>query len=192
MYKLIAHRGNKEKAFENTLKAFYDAINSDYVGFECDVRVTKDNILIIYHDSLYKGKLIKNMLYKDLDNILTLKDVLNIQTNKIIMLDIKDPFLDVKLLLKEINKHSYLNIYVISFYKSILDKLNIANKKYEVGLLNYVLNYDNNYDFICIMGVFLNLKIISKFQKENKKLFVYNIKRKDIKYSYPYYIIDNN
>ena len=41
-YKLIAHRGSHKFAKENSLFSFFNAINENYYGFECDVRGTKD------------------------------------------------------------------------------------------------------------------------------------------------------
>ena len=64
MYKLIAHRGEKKSSEENSLAAFFDAINGEYVGFECDVRMTKDKKFVIYHDALFKGKLVKTLDYE--------------------------------------------------------------------------------------------------------------------------------
>ena len=58
--KLIAHRGIwKDKKDKNSLKAINRAISSNYIGFECDVRETKDKNYIINHDAIYNGKLIK-------------------------------------------------------------------------------------------------------------------------------------
>ena len=62
--KLIAHRGIKnDNLIENTYNSIRVSLESDkYVGVEFDVRITKDKIFIVYHDSIYKGKLIKNTL----------------------------------------------------------------------------------------------------------------------------------
>jgi len=195
MYKLIAHRGEKKSSKENTLAAFFDAINGEYVGFECDVRMTKDNKLIVFHDPLYKGKLIKNYFYNELknDGVPLLDDVLKIDTNKIIMVDIKDAFIDYKLLMKVLNTYSNKKIYVMSFYDGVIRKIFINDRKYKVGILNYVLNTDHNhfkYDFLCILDAFSNEEIIIKYKRKNKELFIYGVKRNNLKDIYPYYIVD--
>ena len=59
-YKLIAHRGSHKFAKENSLFSFFNAINENYYGFECDVRQSKDKKFYIYHDMLYDGKLFKS------------------------------------------------------------------------------------------------------------------------------------
>ena len=85
------------------------------------------------------------------------------------------------------------NIYVMSFYNTVIDKLNIKNKTYKVGILNYVLNTTEKhfkYDFICILRPFLNDKIIEFVKKNNKELFVYGNYNNNFKYDFPYYIVD--
>ena len=45
----FAHRGGS-MIFENTLDAFNNSINLGYRHIETDVRHTKDNKLVIFHD----------------------------------------------------------------------------------------------------------------------------------------------
>ncbi|MBQ6840584.1 MAG: glycerophosphodiester phosphodiesterase [Bacilli bacterium] len=195
MYKLIAHRGDKQSSKENTLAAFFDAINKDYYGFECDVRMTKDEKFLIYHDPIYKGKLFKNYFSKDLikENIPSLEEVLRMDTHKIIMIDIKDSSLNTDKLISLLEKYPDKNIYVMSFYDRIIRKLFTQNRTYKVGILNYVLNTDENhfkYDFLCILDAIINEKIISDYQNKNKELFIYGVKKEKLKDLYPYYIVD--
>ncbi len=195
MYKLIAHRGNHQTFKENSLAAFYEAINNDYEGFECDIRQTKDQKLVIYHDPLFKGKLVRSLNYAELkaEGIIELKDVLQIKTNKIIMLDIKDPLLDTDLLSKILDQYSYQNLYIITFHNNILKKLSKKDRKYKIGILNYYLNTEDEqyqYDFFCILNLLLDSNIINKFIQAKKELIVYGIAKNEIKDIYPYYIVD--
>lgn len=194
MYKLIAHRGNKSKAKENTLAAFYDAINSDYLGFECDIRQTLDGQFAIYHDPLFAGKLFKKIKYFNLKEhgIELLSNVLKMNTNKIIMLDIKDPFIDVNKFHEMINMANK-NIYVMSFYDSVIKKLYQRKRNYKVGVLNYVLNTNDQhfkYDFLCIIHALVNDNIVNKYQRDNRELFIYGVNHEKLKDLYPYYIVD--
>ena len=75
-YKFIpfAHRGGSFDFCENTLDAFNKSINLGYNHIETDVRHTKDNKLVIFHDVDLKRlcKLdikINNLEYRDLKNI---------------------------------------------------------------------------------------------------------------------------
>lgn len=194
MYKLIAHRGDKTIALENTLEAFESAVKRpEYSGFECDVRMTKDRKLVIYHNPLYKGLLVKNTLYKDMIGHPLLKDVLSLHANKIIMIDVKDAFIDIDLLHKALNEYPDKKIYVISFYDNVINKLYQKKRNYQVGILNYVLNTNEDhfkYDFLCILMAISNQKIINDYQKRNKELFIYGTDKKKINDTYPYYIVD--
>lgn len=48
---VFGHRGLPEKFTENTLDGFLGAMDAGLDGIELDVQITKDNELIIYHDS---------------------------------------------------------------------------------------------------------------------------------------------
>ena len=101
--KLIAHRGLTNKYIkENTLEAFNNAIENGFIGFECDVRLTKDNVPVICHDPFIdrtsnRRGLIRNYTYKELkkinfgskkvpSKIPTLKQVLRLDCVKVIEL----------------------------------------------------------------------------------------------------------
>ena len=93
MNNLIAHRGLKINAQENTLKAFQNALNNPhYAGFECDIRTSKDGVFVICHNPLIKEDIISLTNYKDLKakyNLPTLNDVLKISSSKIFLFEIK-------------------------------------------------------------------------------------------------------
>lgn len=50
----IGHRGFSLKYPENTLVAFRKAIEAGADGFECDVRITKDDEIVVFHDDNLK------------------------------------------------------------------------------------------------------------------------------------------
>ena len=49
--KIYAHRGSSIQHPELTLAAYKAAIDDGADGFECDVRLTKDNQLVLWHDA---------------------------------------------------------------------------------------------------------------------------------------------
>ena len=70
----FAHRGGSYDFCENTLDAFNNSINLGYRHIETDVRHTKDNKLVIFHDPDLKRICsldikIENLNYEDLKNI---------------------------------------------------------------------------------------------------------------------------
>ena len=48
---LFAHRGGAFEFDENTMSAFEGSYNKGLRGFETDVRITKDGVLVIFHDA---------------------------------------------------------------------------------------------------------------------------------------------
>lgn len=197
--KLIAHRGLVTKDIkENTIDAFKSAIDSSkYVGFELDIRETKDKVFVVYHDVLFKGKLIKNINYEELkkENIPRLIDVLKLKTDKIIMIEIKDFNINLKRLAKLLNKFNYQNLYVSSFNNEVLLELKKIINNIKIGSLNYILNSMESYkcfDFICIINYLITPEIINYFKTNNLEVFTYGVFNKEsIIYQNVYYIIDD-
>jgi glycerophosphoryl diester phosphodiesterase len=61
---IISHRGRKTGKRENTLESFETAFKLGASGIECDLRITKDNKVIISHDKIL-GSIPKDQLYLD-------------------------------------------------------------------------------------------------------------------------------
>ena len=75
-YKFIpfAHRGGSLESTENTLDSFQHSINLGYEYIETDVRHTRDNKLVVFHDEDLKRLCneeikISDMEYEDLKKI---------------------------------------------------------------------------------------------------------------------------
>ena len=191
MKKFIAHRGIWNKLVkDNSYKALYNGLMSSlYIGIETDLRVTKDNIFILHHDALYNGKLIKNLFYNELENIVKLEDILKINTNKIILIEIKDFNININRLIKLLDKYKR-NVMLMSFDTNIINKIKKLNTKYKLGVLNYIINSDSeyNFDFICLLDVINKKVIVDSFKKRKIEVIIYgviDIKKDNI------YIIDD-
>ena len=124
--------------------------------------------------------------------VILLKDVLKLKTDKIILIDIKDIKIDIKKLTKLLNIYKDKNIYVMSFFNSVLKKF--KNPNFKIGLLNYILNSTStySYDFIGILYDVANKHMIDTLNKMNIEVFLYALNKKD-KFIYKdvYYIIDD-
>lgn len=192
----IAHRGLVTKINkENTLEAFNSAIaSSKYAGFELDVYTSRDGYFVINHNPLVDGKFIWKTNYKTLKKkgLIRLEEVLKLDTNKIILIEIKDINIDIEKFTKLLNKYKNKNIYVMSFFNSVISKF--QNVSFKIGVLNYVLNSTStyNYDFIGILYNIANKHMIDSLKKLDIEVFLYALNKKD-KYVYDgvYYIIDN-
>ena len=129
--KIIIHRGKLNKNIvENTIFGFLKCINKGYI-IELDVRLLKDNTIVVFHDINLKrlcniNRAIESYTYSELKNIKiknkysipTLKSVLNIIDGKVpILIDIKGNINNYKLedgLLKVLANY-YGEVYIQSF-----------------------------------------------------------------------------
>ena len=138
---LIAHRGKVDSINkENTIEAFKAAINDiKYDGFELDIRETKDKKIVVVHDFVVDNKLIKRVNYKELEryNIPLLESVLKLDTEKIIMIEIKDPNMDIAALSKLLEKYQDL----------LKEKLGRNNIKREKATWTYNDNKEDGYSY---------------------------------------------
>lgn len=174
--KYIIHRGITSKDIkENSYTAIKKAIkDKESIGVEFDIRLTKDHKIVLSHNSLINLNVIEETNYSDLikNNYLTTLDkILDIDTNKIFLIDIKTNnnykvFRDI--LMNTLNKYNK-NIYLASFDKNIIRYI---KSKYKKGIIT-LLYKRNNYDFIIT-----NYKLISnnKIKKiKDKKIFLWTI-----------------
>ena len=196
---LIAHRGKVDSINkENTIEAFKAAINDiKYGGFELDIRETKDKKIVVVHDFVVDNKLIKRVNYKELEryNIPLLESILKLDTEKIIMIEIKDPNMDIAALSKLLEKYQDKKIYLMSFYNNTIKEFLKLSHTCKCGILNYGFNHEysyNEYDFICILDFSLTDNIIDYFRRRKIEVFSYGLltNKLNIK-EYVNYIIDN-
>lgn len=141
---VIAHRGWHKVYKENTISAIREAIlkldDINSIAIEIDIRKTKDNILVCFHDRYLKRmfkvyKKMSNLTYKELlkyivdektkDKIPTLEEVLTLVNGKIpILLEIKGYFgirykYELLKLLNEYNGDIYFHCKnILSYYKA--------------------------------------------------------------------------
>lgn len=210
---IIAHRGNNNHDYkENTLEAILDSLNKDYVaGVEIDIRITKDNKLVVIHDYYINDVSngfgsVKEMSLRNLRKfnfgseeipckIATLEDVLkNVTNGKKIIIEIKEETNDFYVLVDELDKllkkYSNRNILLCSFnYK--LCKYIKKNYKYKIGLLIGIKmnlgKFYNNCNFNSINYRHIN-RVIFRFKKNyvwtiNDKKRFNKIKKKARRYN---------
>lgn len=185
--KLIAHRGLWNRHIkDNSYEAIKLALaNPTYNGVEVDVRVTKDKEFILYHNHFYHNKLVNKTYFKEMPDVCRLESILKIPTSKIILLEIKDFSLNINKLINILNKYQR-NVYLMSFSSKLMAKFQKKKVKYPLGVLNYVLNSDSQYDldFICLLDCIASSSIIKNFQKRNIDVFIYGVINldKNVKY----------
>ncbi len=204
---LIAHRGNDNHSFiENTINALISCLDRPYInGVELDVRITKNQEIIIYHNMflLDKSNNICKISDKNLDEILEVKPYIStlesflsvIKTNKIIIIEIKEEGnINDKLinnLFKILKKYNYLNLYLCSFNYNLMKKIKLKYSNYKCGLIiGYLMNKNhvsNEFDFY--LYSYNNINLINN----DKEIFIFNVKNIDrldkLKLKKEFYII---
>lgn len=165
------------------------SLNLNYIdGVELDVRITKDNKIIIFHNPFVKNKLINHQTLKQIkkinigtkqkpQKISTLNEFLkNIKTNKIILIEIKNITKNYKIcteLLKIISKYK-LNIYICSFNEDLIKYINYHKKAIIVGYGQNIKKLYHNYDFNMVSILY---KDVIKNQKETFIFTINNYKK---------------
>lgn len=180
----IAHRGDHSTTIkENTIEAFERAIeNPDFLGFECDVRTSKDGVFVIHHDILIDGHLVNSLTIKELKEkykLPTLEEVLNLKTDKKILIEIKEPYLDLDSFCILLKEHQEKDLYVFSFYNTVIQWLSKKQISAKLGVLNYVLNSEKDYSeyqFIGILSPIVTENLIAFFKERNIEVFLYGIR----------------
>ena len=176
--KYIIHRGITNNYIkENSYCAIKRALNDiNSSGVEFDIRLTKDNKIVLSHDSIN----IENSNYSDIIKkkyLNTLDNILNINTSKILLIDIKVRN-NYKRFAKEIIKYlsttKNKNIYLASFNKKIIRYLK-KKTNYKLGYITFK-NAKNNNHFEVINFITLSKDNINKYP--TKEIFLWTIHNK--------------
>ena len=101
--KVYAHRGFSYKFKEASLSAYQGAIDVGADGLECDVRLTKDNVAVCFHDRSTKriagiNKRIASLSLaelKEITEVVTLQELLDLatKTKREVLVETKHPVL---------------------------------------------------------------------------------------------------
>lgn len=187
--KRIAHRGYKTSNIkENTMEAFINASNNDFEGIEFDVRKTKDGKLVVIHDATIDRVsdghgFVRDMTYEELlkynfgtksqpSKIATLEEVLGRFSNIFKIVELKTE-VELDSLIDLIDDKTYF----MSFDNGLIKRLHKKYPTLKCGVLNYVLNSIDNYDYdmICLLDMVATDDLVMKFLKKGIKVFIYGI-----------------
>lgn len=160
-HSIIAHRGiyNNITIYENTLESIMYAVKNN-LSIEIDVRLTKDNCLIIFHDNdggrfLKLKDNINSLTKEEIDyisnyHIPMLEEVLNIVVGKVpIIIDVKDDNKIIRNKLCNILKDykgefaiQSFDYEAILFYKKNGFNIGLLINSNNIKMLNKILNVD--------------------------------------------------
>lgn len=198
MVTIVGHKGAAGYAPENTLPSFMMAISLGCPRAELDVRLTKDQVLVVFHDAdvarLTTGQgLVEELEYSDLqqlkisgtEKIPTLQEVIDVCKNKI----------DLQIELKAKNTPQAVNdivvanaietrVVITSFYPELLKEIKIINPQLIVGLLYSTADVGENIatmiaeiplDFIGPHSSLVTKAIIDLAHSQNKQVYAYDV-----------------
>lgn len=142
---IIAHRGAKSLAkHENTMEAFQIAIDYNIQMIEFDVRKTKDNKLVVFHNNHIHGVKLYDLDYDDLCReswldgytIPLLSEVLKLCRGHIKLdIELKESGFEGEFLEQIDEYFSFDDLIVTSFLDKVLIELKRINPNIKTGLL---------------------------------------------------------
>jgi glycerophosphoryl diester phosphodiesterase len=154
--KFYAHRGASADFPEHTMAAYRGAIEQGAHGFECDIRITKDEVPILWHDASMKKQannaaIVANKTYAEIKQIyptvMALNELLDlaIENKKSLALEIKHPVPTgnrvEELVIAELHKRkdaitkSGIDIAIMSFSWFAIEKIKKIDPKIKTVML---------------------------------------------------------
>jgi glycerophosphoryl diester phosphodiesterase len=198
----IGHRGAKAYETENTIESFGKAIALGVNAVELDVRASKDKTLVISHDDSLKRVFGKEVPLchatlkelKDLTGgkIITLEEALHFLRGKVekILVELKEVGLEKKTI-DVIGKEKLREkVIVVSFHEEALARVRELDNKIEVGLIYAKFKRPVeaalmlNAQYLVPLYRFVHKRDVQKAHKNNLKVIVWTINRRDEAMSY--------
>jgi len=201
--KFYAHRGASADFPEHTMAAYRGAIEQGALGFECDVRITKDEVLILWHDANMKKEannatIIANSTYAKIKQIypaaMTLNELLDlaIENKKSLALETKHPVPTgnrvEELIIAELQKRkdaikkSGIEIAIMSFSWFAIEKIKKMDPTIKTVMLLHDFNQKLSRRFTSAQVIGPSVEMIKKspalvteIKKSGKELYVWTV-----------------
>lgn len=187
--KIIGHRGAKGLAPENTLAAIEAGIQAGADEVEIDVRVTSDNIPILWHDPTIKGFIVASHSLHELQqhkpDLVSLEQAIH-AVNRRVPLDIEVkpdvPIVPIATLLKQCLHQNWLpaDFKLASFSFKTLRELHVALPEIPIIVLEPWSGVRASYrarrlntKLVCMNQRFLWRGFIRSMKKSNYELYAY-------------------
>jgi glycerophosphoryl diester phosphodiesterase len=201
--KFYAHRGASADFPEHTMAAYLGAIEQGALGFECDIRITKDEIPILWHDANMKKEaksaaIIANKTYAQIKEIypivMTLNELLDlaITHKKSLALETKHPVPTgnrvEELVVAELEKRkdaikkSGIDIAIMSFSWFAIEKIKKMNPAIKTVMLLHESNQRITRRFTSaqVIGPSVEMikkspALVSEIKSSGKDLYVWTV-----------------
>jgi glycerophosphoryl diester phosphodiesterase len=148
-FSIIGHRGAAGRLPENTLKSINYAINVSVDIVEVDVRATRDNVLVVFHDADFKRladvdvpvrsveySWIKSSILINGEHVPLLEEVIDVVKDKVgLFIEIKEPD-TIKGVIELVRSSGILEqVAIISFYDEALITAKRLEPRIATGLI---------------------------------------------------------
>ena len=201
--KFYAHRGASADFPEHTMAAYRGAIEQGALGFECDIRLTKDEVLVLWHDANMKKEaksaaIIANRTYAEIKQIypavMTLNELLDlaIENKKSLALETKHPVPTgnrvEELVVAELHKRkdaikkSGIDVAIMSFSWFAIEKIKKMDPTIKtVMLLGDITNkITRRFTSAQVIGPSVEMvrkspELISEIKNSGKELYVWTV-----------------
>jgi len=201
--KFYAHRGASADFPEHTMAAYRGAIEQGALGFECDVRITKDEVLILWHDANMKKEannpaIIANRTYAEIKQIypavMTLNELLDlaIENKKSLALETKHPVPTgnrvEELIVAELHKRedaikkSGIEVAIMSFSWFAIEKVKKMDRSIKTVMLLHDFNQKLSRRFTSapVIGPSVEMikkspELVTEIKKSGKELYVWTV-----------------
>ena len=201
--KFYAHRGASADFPEHTMAAYRGAIEQGALGFECDIRVTKDEVLILWHDANMKKEaksaaIIANRTYAEIKRIypavMTLDELLDlaIENKKSLALETKHPVPTgnrvEELVVAELHKRkdaikkSGIDVAIMSFSWFAIEKIKKMDPTIKTVMLLHDFNQKLSRRFTSAKAIGPSVEMIKKspelvseIKNSGKELYVWTV-----------------
>jgi glycerophosphoryl diester phosphodiesterase len=201
--KFYAHRGASADFPEHTMAAYRGAIEQGALGFECDIRVTKDEVLVLWHDANMKKEaknaaIIANSTYAEIKQIypasMTLNDLLDlaIENKKSLALETKHPVPTgnrvEELVIAELHKRkdaikkSGIDVVIMSFSWFAIEKIKKMDPTIKtVMLLGDIANkITRRFTSAQVIGPSVEMikkspELVTDIKKSGKEIYVWTV-----------------
>jgi len=206
---VTAHRGASGLvAHENTIEAFEKAIELKVDSIECDVRKTKDNIIIVNHNEDIEGLIIRDHTYFEICEATskngyiqpTLKEALECVKGKILIdIEIKEDGYEEELIKQITEILSIDEFYIRGFSDKAVKKVKqinpqittvllVGREHVKLGYISRIFNEVYCYhrvrktkcNFVSPNYQLLILNFCKRMHKKNVKVFAWTVNEKEL------------
>lgn len=189
---IIAHRGASAYKMMNTIAAFKEAIEMKADMIEFDVRKTKDNIIILFHDDKINNLKVCELKFKEITKIRAdiprLNQSLRILKNRIkIDVHLKEEHYEQEVIKIILQNYMEKDVIICSEFPGSLKRVKEINEKIKTGLIMgfnvkniLIFPKEKFINYLMPRWQLVNVFFLANAKKYNKKIFPWVVNNKKL------------